>query len=84
MNRVYFLTNYHYNPAGPDFAPLCFVWIGFDQDHTIIVSRVYKSYNLPKMLSLARKMALERNLPLTVLAVDPMIEEIYTRERGPP
>ncbi len=36
------------------------------------------------MLSLARKMALERDLPLTVLSVDPLIEEIYSRERDPP
>jgi len=84
MKRIYFLTSCHYNPAGPDFAPLCFVWIGFDHDHTIAVSRVYKSYNLPKMLSLARKMAQDRNLPLTVLSVDPVIDEIYSRERGPP
>ena len=83
MNRVYFLTSYHYNPAGPDFAPLCLVWIGLDDDHTVTSGKIYQSYNFPKMLSLAHKIAQTYNLPLTVLSSDPVIEVIYSRERDP-
>jgi hypothetical protein len=84
MKRVYFLTSCHYNPVCPDSEPLCLVWIGLETNYNITASRVYKSYNLPKMLSLARQMAQDRNLPLTVLSVDTEVVEVYSRDRAPP
>jgi hypothetical protein len=84
MNRVYFLTSCHYNPSGPDFSPLCLVWIGNELDHTIVTGKVYRSYDLPKMLCLAYKISKERNFSITVLSVDPEIVKVYSKDRGPP
>ena len=84
MYRVYFLTSYRYYPDRPDSYPLCQVWIGDESDHIKTVGRVYKSFNLPKMLRLAYCIARDRNLPLTALSVDTEVVEVYSRERGPP
>lgn len=83
MNKVYFLTSSHYNPAGMDPAPLCQVWIGQADDHTRVFGKVYRSFNLPRMLVLAHQLALERGIPMTALSVDPCLEEIYTRNPMP-
>lgn len=84
MYRVYFLTSYHYYPERPDSSPLCQVWIGDESDHAKTFGRVYKSYNLPKMLRLAFRIANDRGFPLTALSVDIKVVEVYSRERGPP
>ena len=41
-------------------------------------SKVYKSHDFVEMLSLARSLASERNLPLTVLSTNIEPEVIYT------
>ena len=63
-----------------DSAPLCLVWIARADDHRKVASRVYSSYNLPKMLKLANRLAAERNLTVSVLSADPVVEEIHTME----
>ena len=83
MKKVYFMTSCLYNPSGWTSDPLCQVWIGQANDHTQVFSKVYRSYNLPKMLKLANKLARERNIPMTALSVDPWIEEIYTQDPVP-
>jgi len=61
-----------------DSAPLCLVWVARADDHTNVVSRVYRSFDLPKMLNLAYRLASERNLIVSVLSADPFIEEMHT------
>lgn len=77
MEIVYFLTSYHYNPAGNDPDPLCLVWIGQAGDHRKMESRLYSSYDLPRMLKLANRLAAERALTVQVLSADPVIDSIH-------
>jgi len=77
-NQVYFCTSQHFHPTKDPYKPLCLVWIGVAGHYDRVRSKIYKSHDFVEMLNLARNLASEKNLPLTVLSTNIEPEVIYT------
>ena len=75
--QVYFCTSQHFHPVHDPKEPLCLVWVAVKGHHDKIRSKIYRSYNFPLMMNLARKIAKEHNIKLAVISTNISPELIY-------
>ncbi|MFA6483412.1 MAG: hypothetical protein WCW62_12590 [Bacteroidales bacterium] len=78
MNKqVYFCTSQQFHPTQDPFPPLCLVWIAVKGHYDKVRSKVYKSNDFVQMMNLARELATEKQIGLTVLSTNIEPEVIY-------
>jgi hypothetical protein len=75
--QVYFCTSQHFHPVRDPKEPLCLVWVAVEDHYDKVRSKIYRSYNFDLMMKLARRIAKERNIKLTVISTNISPELIY-------
>lgn len=77
MKTVYLAYSTNRIP-GEEYRLQGFVWIGEEGDPNTRHTKVYKSFDYPKMIVLAADMASEHNLSKTTIALDIVWDHIST------
>jgi hypothetical protein len=83
-NQVYFCTSQHFHPTRDPYKPLCLVWIAVKGHYDKVRSKVYKSHDFVQMMNLARELAAEKQIGLTVLSTNIEPEVIYQLNESVP
>ena len=82
--QVYFCTSQHFHPIMDPYKPLCLVWVAVKGHYDQVRSKVYKSHDFVQMMNLAREMATEKQIGLTVLSTNIEPEVIYQLNESVP
>ena len=75
--QVYFCTSQHFHPLRDPAKPLCLVWVAVEDQYDKVRSKVYKSHDFVQMMNLARELAEENQIGLTVMSTNIEPEVIY-------
>ncbi|MFA5816473.1 MAG: hypothetical protein WC865_12725 [Bacteroidales bacterium] len=75
--QVYFCTSQHFHTTQDPFPPLCLVWIAVKAHYEKVHLEVYKSHDFVQLMNLARELATEKQIGLTVLSTNIEPEVIY-------